>query len=294
MTYNALRVLVLLVLPILWLKPSYGQAPVSPTISEERAKQERIYRVEGQKMPEVYKTDRSLSDYARALSPEFYRALAGLGPQDRWLDIGAGKGQAILDYYAPQYDLLNSRGPERRGKKARAVAISIEDARTPLWRQNEASLEPNQIQYLHDKRLREYSLEELGQFDVITDVIGGFSYSENLSLFMEKVLGFLEVDGSFHTLLQDVHSEAGTNRPFYAGSPFLTEIANAAGAEVKVCSWLKSITCVKVTCELRPDWKPPIEVFHVHKVCNDVTVPALALVHYQAGTPPERRFLLKK
>ena len=39
------------------------------------------------------------------------------------------------------------------------------------------------------KRLREYSPEEIGQFQVITDVMGGFSYTQDLSLFMEKTLG---------------------------------------------------------------------------------------------------------
>jgi SAM-dependent methyltransferase len=293
MRNNAMRVLALIVLPIVWLPTARSAQPPVPSINEEMTKQERIYRSEGQKMPDVYKTDRSLSEYTRALSSEFDRTLANLGPNDRWLDIGAGKGQAILDYYDPTYDLQHWEGRGRRGKKARAVAISIEDARTPLWRTNAASLEADQIQYLHDRRLREYSAQELGQFDVITDVIGGFSYTDNLSVFMEKVLGFLEVGGSFYTLLQDVHSEAGTNRPFYAGAPFLTEIAKADGSEVKVCSWLKTITCVTVTCELRADWKPPIEAFHVKKVCDQVSVPALVPVHYQAGTPPERRFQLK-
>ena len=68
-----------------------------------------------------------------------------------------------------------------------------------------ASLEKGQLEYLFNKRLREYSREELGRFQVITDVIGGFSYTEDLSQFMEKVLTFLEPNGSFFTLLQDVH-----------------------------------------------------------------------------------------
>ena len=141
--------------------------------------------------------------------------------------------------------------------------------------------------------MREYSLEELGQFQLITDVIGGFSYTENLSLFVEKVLGFLELNGSFYTVLQDVRSEAGTNRPHYEDSPFLTEIANADGSEVRVCSWLKSITCVQVGCELNTEMQRPVELYRIQKVCNDVTVPPLVSVSYQAGTPPPRRFQLR-
>ena len=128
---------------------------------------------------------------------------------------------------------------------------------------------------------------------VITDVIGGFSYTADLTLFMEKVTRFLATGGSFYSILQDVRTEAAGNQPYYKDAPFLTEIANEAGGEVQICSWLKSISCVQVTCELKKGWRPPLEAFHVQKVCNEVKVPALTLAHYEAGTPPERRFVLK-
>jgi len=287
-----IRIVVLLILQALWLETSHSEGPASPKINEELSKQEAIYQSTGEQVPEGYTIDRSLSVYAEGLSSDFDRTLANLGPKDRWLDIGAGRGQAILDYYTPDYDLTHLEGRERHGRKAQAVAISIEDRRTLLWQQNAASLGANQIQYLFNRRLREYSLEELGQFQLITDVIGGFSYTENLSLFVENVLGFLELNGIFYTVLQDVQSEAGTNRPYYEDSPFLTEIANADGAEVRVCSWLKSITCVEVTCELKTEWKPPVEAYRIRKTCNDVTVPALVRIDYEAGTPPQRRYQL--
>ena len=294
MRNNSIPIAALLVLQTLWLGNSFAADAGAPQFSEELSKQEQIYKSRGEQRPEGYVIDRSLLSYAHTLSPEFDRSLANLGPKDRWLDIGAGRGQAILDYYAPRYDMMHPDGRERRGRKARAVAISIEDRREPLWNQTAASLGENQIQYLFNKRLREYTQEELGLFQVITDVIGGFSYTQNLSLFMEKTLALLESNGSFYTLLQDVHSEDGTNRPYYAGSPFLTEIANADGTEVRVCSWLKSISCVEVVCESKMQWQPPIETYHIRKVCNAVTVPALVSTHFEAGTPPERRFRLSK
>lgn len=294
MKNTVIRIVVLLMLQTLWLEKSHSGDPGSPQFNEELLKQEQIYQSRGDQVPEGYVIDRSLLSYTHTLSSEFDRSLANLGSKDRWLDIGAGRGQAILDYFTSRYDHMHLDGRERPDQKAQAVAMSIEDRRTPLWYETAASLGADKIQYLCNKRLGEYSSEELGQFQVITDVIGGFSYTQDLSLFMEKSLGFLKLDGSFYTVLQDVHSEDGSNKPYYEGSPFLTEIANAEGSEVKVCSWLKSITCVAVTCEFKAKWKPPIEVYHVHKVCNDITVPALVPTHYEAGTPPERRFRLKK
>ena len=290
---TGIRIVVVFVLQALWLGASHSEAPASPKINEELSKQEAIYRSTGEQVPEGYTVDRSLSVYAEGLSSDFDHALASLGPKDRWLDIGAGRGQAILDYYTADYDLTHPEGQERRGSKAQAVAMSIEDRRTRLWQQSAARLGENQIRYLFDRRLRDYSLEELGQFQLITDVIGGFSYTDNLSRFVENVLGLLDLNGIFYTVLQDVHSEAGTNPPYYKGSPFLTEIANADGAEVTVCSWLKRITCVEVTCELKTEWKPPVEAYRIRKTCNDVAVPALVRIDYEAGTPPQRKYKLR-
>ena len=282
---------ILVALLSLVVPESRAQSPDVAKITGEISKQEAIYRAEA---TEGYTVNRGLWEYTRALTPGFDRALATLGPDDRWLDIGAGEAQAILDYHTPEYDLFHPLGRLQHGRKARAVALSIEDRRTPVWRYTARRLGEGQIQYLSSRRLREYTLEELGRFRIITDVGGGFSYTERLSLFMEKVLGLLELNGSFYTLLQDVHSESGANEPHYPGSPYLTEIGNADGSEVKVCSWLKSITCVNVTCELKPRWQPPIEAFHVQKVCSDVTVPPLVTTRYAAGTPPERGFRLGK
>ncbi|MEQ1775941.1 MAG: hypothetical protein ABL891_19360 [Burkholderiales bacterium] len=292
MKKNGIRIVALILLQTMWLGTSHSQTADPSKFKEEASKQESIYQSKGEKTPEGYVIDRGLISYTFTLPAEFDRSLANLGPTDRWLDIGAGKGQAVLDYYAPRYDAMHMEGRARRGKKAQAVAISIEDRRTSDWAQTALSLEANQIQYFFGKRLREYSLEQLGQFQVITDMLGGFSYVENMSLFMEKVLSFLVVNGSFYTILQDVHSEIGTNRPYYPDARYLTEIVNADASEVKVCSWLKRITCVEVSCELRPEWKPPVEVYRIHKVCNNVAVPALVPIHFEAGTPPERRFQL--
>ena len=289
-------VLTLFVLQTIGMAASNAQtpvnAPVIPAFSGEFSKQESIYQSKGEQTPAGYSVDRSLADYVRGLTATFSRTLANLGPSDRWLDIGAGAGHAMLDYHTANYDKLNPDGAEQRGTKAQTVAVSIEDRRTRRWQLETAGLDASKIKYLFSKRLQEYSTEELGQFQVITDVIGGFSYADDLSVFMEKVLGFLEINGSFFTLLQDVHAEGGTNRPFYPGARFLTEIANAEGGEMKMCAWLKSITCVEVTCEFTTSWKPPIEAYRVRKVCNNVSVPALVPTHFEAGTPPERRFRL--
>ena len=271
-----------------------GNAPAqnttAPPVDVERAKQEKIYQARGELRLEGYVIDRSLSAYVRALPDGFARALAHLGPEERWLDVGAGQGLAVLDYYSPEYDPRQAGRRDRQIKKGRAVAMSIEDRRTPRWQETANTLEPKQIQYVFNKPLREYTTQELGHFQLITDVIGGFSYTENLSLFMEKVLSLLTVNGTFYTVAQDVRNEAGSNKPHYAGEPFLSQIRNAAGNDIGICAWLKQISCIEVSCEYKGDWIPPIETYRIRKTCNNVAVPPLKTERYVAGTPPERVF----
>ncbi len=238
--------------------PLYAQDVSGAELAEEHAKQEEIYQ--RKRVPRGYVIDRSLEGYAYMLPDEFDRALANLGEHDRWLDIGAGQGQAILDYYAPGYDKTHPAGRRQRGRKASSVAVSIEDRRTPEWHESIAKLEAGKVQYRHGKRLREYSPGELGRFQLITDVMGGFSYTPDLSVFMRSVMQLLEVNGDVFTLLQDVEVEAQTNKPWYEGYPFATEIETVAGPKVTICSWLKSIGCAEVRCEARPDRRPQLEV----------------------------------
>jgi len=265
------------------------EPPATPAM--ERAKQDLIYRSRGAERPEGYIIDRTLLMYFLALGDDFKHSLAALGPTDRWLDIGAGEGRAIVDYAVGRYDVVHGQGGDPGGKGL-AVAISIEDRRTPIWHDAETELGPGRIQYLFGKPLRQYSRDGLGRFQLISDVMGGFSYAEELSLFMEKTLDLLQVGGSFYGVLLDVHSEREENPPHYAGSPYRTHIADAQGKEVKICGWLKRIGCAEVSCEFRNDWEPPIELYRVRKVCEQTAVPALLQVRYEAGTPPERGYQL--
>lgn len=280
---------VLAIAQMICASPAGAAESAKQKFSKELTKQESIYRSQGKDVPDGYVTDRSLENYEELLPSGFGDALRKLGAADRWLDIGAGSGQAILDYYAPEYDLAPDGGMRTSGGKARAVAISIEDRRGVQWWQQAATLGGDRIRYLHDKRLRDYSREDLGKFQIITDVYGGFSYTTELSLFVERVLSLLNVGGSFFTMVQSVHLADGKDRPT---TWYLTELIDPAGRDVKVCSWLKSVSCVQVTCESRADWDAPTELIQVKKVCDEVAVPPLRRLFFEAGNPPERHFQL--
>jgi SAM-dependent methyltransferase len=286
------RVAVLIVIVLQAQVPGAGwpQEPAETRLDEEIVKQEKIYRSRDADVPGGYVTNRALSDYLELLSSAFCDALGTLGSSDRWLDIGAGAGQAILDYYTPENEAAPAKRCSGAGGKVRAVAISIEDRRTDAWQQRAASLGDDRLRYLFGKRLRDYSPEDLGKFQIITDVFGGFSYTEDLSQFVDKVLSLLEIGGGFYTLVQSVHLEDGKDKPT---TWYLTELEDAVGRDEKVCSWLKKTTCVKVGCESKSDWNAPTELINIRKVCSDTSVPHMKLLKYEAGNPPGRRFQLE-
>jgi SAM-dependent methyltransferase len=277
-----------------WAHDSESSEAPRLEIRQEMARQREIYLSRGDSVPSGYTIDRSLLTYTQGLASGFRRSLAELGSRDRWLDIGAGEGRAVVDYCTSRYEAyFDGFEPRPRAdERARAVAMSIEDRRTQRWYEALKRLPPGQIEYLHGKSMSEYPAEELGEFQLVTDMMGGFSYTPRLSVFLEKVLGILAVDGSFYGVLADVRADRADNPPHYAGSPHLTRIVTADGREITVCDWLKRIGCVEVSCEFKGDWTPPIETYRVRKLCTNVRIPALVLDHFESGTPPERRFRL--
>jgi SAM-dependent methyltransferase len=287
----AMGLAALIVFQGLWVAPVLSQEQTAARYQYEVGKQQAIYHSKGAAVPEGYVTHRGLKSYEELLPAGFGKALRELGPEDRWLDVGAGRGQAILDYYQLQDHGGSDETQLVARGKARAVAVSIEDRRTQEWRERAAALGGDHLRYLSSKRLGEYSNEELGKFRIITDVYGGLSYTDRLSSFMEKVLGILEVNGDFYSLLQSVRLDNGLDDP--QTTWYQTELKDALGRDVKVCSWLKRITCVQVTCESKSAWDTPSELFHVRKVCNEVSVPRMTPVQYEAGNPPSRVFQLQ-
>jgi SAM-dependent methyltransferase len=287
---SGVMLLAVLFLILLQARTGWSQELAPPKLDEEFRKQEKIYRSQGAGVPSGYVIGRGLSDYAELLPSGFCDALAKLGSSDRWLDIGAGSGQAILDYYTSEADEAPSQKCGGSAQKARAVALSIEDRRTDKWREQAARVGADRIRYFSGKRLREYSVEELGKFQLISDLYGGFSYTEDLSQFVDKVLSLLDLGGAFYSLLPGVHLEHAKDK---LGILYLTELEDAAGRPEKVCSWLKKVACAQVTCESKSDWKRPTELINIRKVCSEISVPRLKLWEFEAGYPPGRRFQLE-
>src|SRR5690606_16387789 len=109
------------------LGSGWSQEPAHSALGEEIAKQDKIYHSRSTDGGAPYTTNRGLSRYAELLPSGFCDDLGKLGSSDRWLDIGAGEGHAVLDYHAPEQTAPPAEKCAGSGPRARAVAISIED-----------------------------------------------------------------------------------------------------------------------------------------------------------------------
>ena len=88
-----------------------------------------------------------------------------------------------------------------------------------------------------------------------------------------------------------MHLEDGKDK---IGTLYLTELEDPFGRSVKVCSWLKTIPCVQVTCESKSGLGRPTELIKIRKICSDASVPRMKLVEFEAGYPPARCFQLEQ
>lgn len=196
-----------------------------------------------------------LGDYRSAFGSGFSQKIAELGKEERWLDGGAGVGQAIADYY-------------EEGGLAKTTAIGFEKPEHETTEDLEKR--KGQFNYLSGKFFSEFDEErELEtretKLSVITDYNGILSYTRTLSQDLQKYLNNLKVGGTLYTF-------------FYA------TINNGAVTEFE---WLNRIEGVTVT-----QTKGGFQIVKDEAV---VEVPELTLVkheHTKTANIPNRSFTL--
>ena len=121
--------------------------------------------------------------YLYELGSSFLDRLRGLGPGQRWLDVGAGEALAMLNY------LLD---PTFQHKvELTAIAVSIpEEARIAEIQ----AIAPS-FRYVAG-RIESVEAEALGEFDLITDVVSALAYSEDVSATLRAEIRRLSVGGT--------------------------------------------------------------------------------------------------
>lgn len=247
-----------------------------------------------------YEFGRSFSDYVDLLSPSqatlqnrrpFYDVACSLGTQQRWLDVGAGAGVAITDYFLRPIQ-------DHRGKKtlyqcsgyqyAEVVGITVEDQKNEHMKQIISSI-GSKIKFFTGKYFEDFLPEELGTFDLISDVYGAVAYSPKLDVVLRKAGNLLRANGYFMTLLEP-KEDRRTNNPdkkeIYEDKGSL-QIFSRQNQYITLNDWFGNFRCLKLIEPINED-RP---VIILKKVCDDVYVPDLILEKIFDGSPPVRQYI---
>jgi len=128
-------------------------------------------------------TNRDLTDYLHDLHPEFQKALERLGADSHWIDMGAGKVKAQIEF-------MKSLPKPSEKPYVTAVAFKIDRwFKVPTFN---GKLE------VHEGLFETHSTEQWRKADLITDVMGVLSYTTDISTALQKTFDLLKVHGELY------------------------------------------------------------------------------------------------
>ncbi|MNK89585.1 hypothetical protein D3C87_1095990 [compost metagenome] len=197
-------------------------------------------------------TDRDLSEYLHQLHPDFVAALRNLRSDQHWVDLGAGKAIAQIDY-------LKSFDKISEAPLATAVAYKLDRWFRPS--SHHGKLE------IREGAFEAQDTASWKKADVITDVMGVISYTKDLTTTLQKVFDLLNVHGELYLEF----------------SPAATNIKTSETSH-KLLGFLARIDGITVTGQYG--------IVKIVKLKEKIVVPQLEIMSYKEEYPPYRTFRL--
>lgn len=243
----------------------------------------------------VYTVSRNLDSYMVAFSPidrehECEGACEVLGPElkkltgsQHWIDVGAGKAIAAMEYIENKPVRHDEGWKYYSGSDhpARVTAITVERLETPELRGVLSHYGPGRFRYLSGKYIEDYSVSELGQADLITDVYGAVAYSPHIDAVFAKFGELLKKGGKVYTLVRKIED----HYEYFTVDPNVFIIVGSNNEKIPVEKWLRAIKGFT----LLPHSKGA-ETIILQKISDQVVVPPLELIEHKDGYPPMRKY----
>lgn len=227
-----------------------------------------------------FNTDRDFYNYQSALDlPErlLRDSIFKSNPEGSiWFDMGAGSGRAI-------YEALEIG-------KARIKEVVAVSAVTTLQPYRHKKIQPmtGYLEVLAEKgKLDKYK----NQVDVITDVMGVMSYSQDIAAVLRTYLDLLKVGGVIHMNFMLSRESSGHSEmvnQFYRNDQLL---------QGNILDWLRSSPGIKIigaknTIAKNPsgDHKENLIAIVVEKTSENIQLANLKSIYYHESAPPVRYF----
>lgn len=197
-------------------------------------------------------TSRDLSEYRGGLHKGFKASLDSLKPQDTWIDLGAGKGNAATDYFKESANPLT---------KANVVLITYKLDRwfgIPKFK--------NKLSVMQGRLFEAIPALQIPKAKLITDFFGVLSYTRDLSRSLYLIFDRLEVGGELYIYSHNMNTVIDYHNKIYSLTDFLKQIE---GLEVEGRHGILKIT----------------------KLADDIQIPDLFLTRLNEDEKPAfRRF----
>ncbi|QDK46768.1 hypothetical protein DOM22_17195 [Bdellovibrio sp. ZAP7] len=200
-------------------------------------------------------TNRHFEEYARDLHPDFKNNIAKLSANQHWIDLGAGKATAQIDF-------LKTFSNKNQAPQATAVAFKLDRWFKPSSYEGKLKIEEGAYETMPTPSWK--------KADIITDVYGVLSYTANLSQALQKTIDLLNLEGELYLLI----------------SPFATQI-KTNNEHITLTQYLKSIEGLKIeegttTSQLK-----------ITKTKNNIQIPPIEILRYTDQAPPLRTYTPK-
>lgn len=196
-------------------------------------------------------TSRHLGEYYNILPKAFYDRVQKLTKNDHWIDLGAGKANAQLDYIQRHKDKTNS-------PKLTAIAYKLDRWFKPSNHKGRFEIIEGEFEKMN--------LNHLPKAKLISDVFGVFAYSKDLSTSLQKSIDLLAVGGELMIYFEQYKT------------PILFQ-----NKYVPLTYWMGHIKGLSVSVEEG--------AIRIVKTEESVSVPKLEIINYQDDSPPWRQFV---
>ncbi|WP_413585320.1 hypothetical protein [Bdellovibrio sp. HCB274] len=201
-----------------------------------------------------FTTSRGLEDYVLELHPDFKTSLSKLTANQHWVDLGAGKATA-------QVQFLKSFSNNSSMPQMTAVAFKLDRWFKPSSFQGKLSVQEGAFETMPTASWK--------KVDLITDVYGVLSYTGDFAGALQKSVDMMNVKAEL----------------YFLALPWGYQF-NKSTIQQSLPEFLNSIEGLRVE-ETRPGQ------FKITKTKESVMIPQLELVRYTDQAPPIRVFRYK-
>ena len=291
------------------LAPALAAKPEScgPRLREE------FEKLEDTLQDNAFLVTRGLKDYAAYLGPRFMEKLRKLGPNDHWIDFGAGSAYAMIEFGTMPWIHSLVKRFFRRPPKMTATGFKMPiDGKLYDFLADQPT---KAFQYLDGRYVEDLTAETIGgpPASLITDIYGAMAYTPDPNGVLKKAHELLAVGGEFHfslpiTAVLRRRVTPSWGRGFHSGVAYAWEEYpvfrmlgdGSAGTGIDPRNWirtLKGFEIVEMTNLEADDFS--IESQQLRVILRKVPdvpfdVAWLRTVRFNAGAPPVRVYRLRR